>query len=244
MDGESLVMEGKTMQFIDPKGSFLKNLVLSLLLIGVSSLLIPIVLKQIDDQKFFDQQRYQAALSRQDKVIDAQAALLDTMASVFWDYEMYAADVLYAHDERVGQADWYQRAVDAYYVQSSPLLVQMRAEISTLLRLAPRSTYEAFLRLYNEAVVPFDSCLLELMKTDEGSQPARCATGEGKFAGASWDTLKAYVGQDWPVQVDQQFAALAAAFRLNLNESPAVSQPSLPQYDASPGAPSASSYGS
>jgi len=206
------------MQLIDPKGSFLKNLVLSVLLLGLSSLLIPIVLKQIDDRKFLDQQRFQAELSRQDKIIDAQATLLDTMASVFWDYEGYAADVLYSHDERVGRPDWHQRAVAAYYVQSSPLLGQMRAEISTLLRLAPRPIYESFLRLYDEEVVPFDSCLLELMKTEAastgGGQPARCVASEGKFAAVSWDTLKAYVAQDLPGQVDREFADLAKAFRL------------------------------
>ena len=65
------------MQILDPRGSFLKNLVLSLVLLGVSSLLIPIVLKQIDDRKFVDQQRLQDELSRQDKVVDAQATLLE-----------------------------------------------------------------------------------------------------------------------------------------------------------------------
>ena len=75
------------MQYIDPKGSFLKNLVLSLVLLGVSSLLIPAVLKQIDDRKAIDQQQFQDQLSRQDKIIDAQAALLDAMASDFWQYE-------------------------------------------------------------------------------------------------------------------------------------------------------------
>ncbi|HEU5430024.1 MAG TPA: hypothetical protein VFU81_00085, partial [Thermomicrobiales bacterium] len=82
------------MQNIDPKGSFLKNLVLSLLLLGVSSLLVPIVLKQIDDQKFVSQQRFQDALTRQDKILDAQATLLDTMAADFWNYELYASDVV------------------------------------------------------------------------------------------------------------------------------------------------------
>ena len=72
------------MQNIDPKGSFLKNLVLSLVLLGVSSLLIPIVLKQIDDRKAIDQQQLQDDLARQDKVVDAQAALLATMAADFW----------------------------------------------------------------------------------------------------------------------------------------------------------------
>jgi hypothetical protein len=46
------------MQFIDPRGSFLKNLVLSLVLLGVSSFLIPIVLKQIDDRKAIDQEQF------------------------------------------------------------------------------------------------------------------------------------------------------------------------------------------
>ena len=110
------------MQFIDPKGSFLKNLVLSVLLLGVGSLVIPVVLKQIDDRKFADQQRFQAELSRQDKIIDAQAELLDTLAADFWNYELYASDVLYSHDARFGRDDWHQRAVDAYYTQSGPLL--------------------------------------------------------------------------------------------------------------------------
>jgi hypothetical protein len=227
------------MQILDPKGSFLKNLILSLVLLGVSSLLIPIVLKQIDDRKFVDQQRLQDELSRQDKVVDAQATLLDTMASDFWAYELYAADVVISRNERFGGDDWHQRAVAAYYQQTGPLLGKMRAEISTLLRLAPHSNYEAFLRLYEDEVLPLDSCLLELMKIEAASsgtpqpsatpqasgtpQPSGCVGSEGKFAGASWDTLAAaVVHQDLAESLDREFANLAQAFRLQdrLAESP------------------------
>src|SRR5215210_2027184 len=218
-------MEGRQTQLIDPKGSFLKNLVLSLVLLGVGSLLFPTVLKQIDDRKAIDQQRYQEQLSRQDKILDAQAALLDTMASDFWDYELYASDVVISRDERFGQDDWHQRAVDAYYLQTGPLLGKMRGEISTLLRLAPQSNYEAFLRLYEEELLPLDSCLLELMKIEAASsgtpqpsgitQPSGCVASEGKFAGASWDTLAAsIVHQDLADSLDREFAGLARAFRL------------------------------
>ena len=134
-------------------------ILLSMLLLGMSSLLIPAVLKQIDDRKFVDQQRFQAELSRQDKIIDEQAEVLDTLAAVFWDYEGYAADVLYSRDERYGRPDWHQRAVDAYYLESGLVLGTMRSEISTLLRLAPRPTYESFLRLYEDEVLALDSCL-------------------------------------------------------------------------------------
>jgi hypothetical protein len=207
------------MQNIDPKGSFFKNLVLSLLLLGVSSLLIPAVLKQIDDRKFVDQQRFQAELARQDKIIDAQATLLDSLAASFWDYEGYAADLLYSRDERFARDDWHQRAVDAYYLESGPVLGKMRAEISTLLRLAPRPTYEAFLRLYEDEVLPLDSCLLELMKMESASSgdpdPTGCVASEGKFFGASWDTLATYVfEQELAGQVDRELESLAKAFGL------------------------------
>jgi hypothetical protein len=208
------------MQFIDPKGSFLKNLVLSLLLIGLTSLLIPIVLKQIDDRKAVDEQRFQDELSRQDTILDAQAALLDTMATDFWDYEFYASDVVISRDPRFGQDDWHQQAVATYYTNSGPLLGKMRAEISTLLRLAPPATYESLLTLYEDEVLPLDSCLLELMKlestqADGDAQPARCVQSEGKFSGASWDTLAASViNHDLAESLDREFAALADAFRL------------------------------
>jgi hypothetical protein len=208
------------MQAIDPKGSFLKNLVLSLLLLGVSSLVVPLVLREIDDQKFIAQQRFQDALTRQNKVLDAQSTLLDTMASDFWNYELYASDVVVSRDPRFGVASWHQRAVAAYYAQSRPLLSKMRAEISTLLQLAPRSTYETFLRLYDDEVLVLDGCLLELMKQEQtqassGAPPARCVSSEGKYAGASWDTLaEAIVHQDLAASIDSAFAQLAQDFRL------------------------------
>jgi hypothetical protein len=210
----------QNLQNIDPKGSFLKNLLLSVLLLGMSSLLIPAVLKQIDDRKFVDQQRFQAELSRQDKIIDEQAQVLDTLASAFWDYEGYAADVLYSRDERYGRDDWHQRAVDAYYLESGPVLGTMRAEISTLLRLAPRSTYESFLRLYEGEVLALDSCLLELMKIEATSSgdpgPSGCVASEGKFFGVSWDTLTTYVlEQDLADRADRELESLAKAFGLH-----------------------------
>lgn len=208
------------MQQIDPKGSFLKNLVLTLVLLGVSSLLIPLVLKQIDDRKAGDQQRLQDALSRQDTVLAAQAALLDTMAADFWSYAHYASDVVVSRDVRFGEAAWSQRATDAYYADSGQLLGKMRAEISTLLRLAPRPTYEAFRRLFDEEIQPLDACLLELLKQEQATPaaeagPARCSAAAGQYAGSSWDDLAAgVVRQDLGDQIDQAFAALAEAFRL------------------------------
>jgi hypothetical protein len=153
------------------------------------------------------------------------------MASDFWEYELYASDVVISRDERFGQDGWHQRAVDAYYLQTGPLLGKMRGEISTLLRLAAQSNYASFLRLYEEEVLALDSCLLELMKIEAASsgtpqpsgepassvdpQPFGCVASEGKFAGASWDTLAtSIVHQDLADNLDREFASLAKAFRL------------------------------
>ena len=161
----------------------MKNLVLSLVLLGVSSLLIPAVLKQIDDRKAIDQQQLQDQLGRQDKVVDAQAALLATMAADFWAYEARASDVVISHDARFGQEGWHQRAIDAYYLQSGPLLATMRAEISTLLQLAPRANYDAFLQLYDEEILALDSCLLELMKIEAASSATPQPSGHPAAVG-------------------------------------------------------------
>jgi hypothetical protein len=68
-------------------------------------------------------------------------------------------------------------------------------------------------------VLPLDSCLLELMKLEAESSgaslPTGCVTSEGKFFGASWDTLAAYVfEQDLADQVDRELESLAKAFGL------------------------------
>lgn len=220
------------MQTIDPKGSFAKNLILSLVLIGVTSLLFPLVLKQIDDRKAIDQQRYQDQLSRQDTVLDAQASLIDTMAADFWEYELYATDLVISRDPLHGDAEWHQRAIDNYYLKSGQQMGIMRAEISTLLRLAPKSTYDSFLSFFNDEIQPLDSCLLELINQDRKAAatpvsapanvngtptPAGCSPATGKFSGATWDTLaKAILAEEFTIRLDQEFAALAEDFRLDV----------------------------
>jgi hypothetical protein len=220
-------------QNLDPKGSFAKNLILSLLLIGVTSLVIPLVLKQIDDRKAVDQQRFQDELSRQDTVLDAQASLIDTMAADFWEYELYATDLVISRDPLHGDAEWHQRAIETYYGKSGQQMGIMRAEISTLLRLAPKSTYDSFLAFFNDEIQPLDGCLLELINQDRKAAatpvspprdddrgtptPAACSPATGKFSGATWDTLaEAILAEEFTNRLDQEFAALAEDFRLDV----------------------------
>ncbi|MFT4039616.1 MAG: hypothetical protein QM692_15640 [Thermomicrobiales bacterium] len=206
------------MQTIDPRGSFVKNLLLSLMLIGITSLVIPLVLKQIDDRKAADQQRFQDELSRQDTVLDAQATLLDTIASDFWQYVFYASDVVISRDNRFGEAGWHEKAISTYYDESGPLLSRMRADISTLLRLAPKSTYQEFLTFYNDDIQGFDACLLALLKDDQATPISGDTVA---FTGCNWDTLaNSVVSDELAGKLDQHLADLAQDFRLEA--TPAV----------------------
>jgi hypothetical protein len=107
----------------------------------------------------------------------------------------------------------------------------MQGEISTKLRLAPQSNSDAFLLLFEVEVLALDSCVLELMNIEAASsgtpqppgnpqppappQPSGCTASEGKYAGATWDTLAAgIVHQDLADNLDREFAGLARAFRI------------------------------
>jgi hypothetical protein len=59
-------------------------------------------------------------------------------------------------------------------------------------------------------------------------QPSRCVASEGKFAGATWDTLAtSIVHQGLAGSLDREFANLAQAFRLQdrLADAPQMPTP-------------------
>jgi hypothetical protein len=207
-------------EFVDLSGSFAENLILLLIAISLTGFLIPLLLKRIDAHREDSQTRMQAELARQDKVIDAQAAVLDTLAGLLWDYQRLAAEVLAAQSARLGRPEQRTEAVRAYDTEAAALLGKLRAAISTLLRLAPRANYEEVLRLFTDTLLPFDDCLGELMRQEASAGPAgdrepgRCAMPGTPFAGATGAELGHYLQQDLGRQVDQTIAALARGMGL------------------------------
>lgn len=208
-------------EFIDLSGSFTENLILLLIAIGLTGFLIPLVLKRVDAQREDSQARLQAELARQDKVIDAQASILDTLAALLWDYQRLAAEVLAAESARLGRPELQAEAVRAYDTEAAALLGKVRAAISTLLRLAPRASYEAVLRLFTDELSPFDDCLRELMQQQAArdaasvdDHPVRCALPGTRFAGATGRELGRYLREDLARQVDEAIADLALGMGL------------------------------
>lgn len=144
-------------EFVELTGDFLQSLALLLVAIGLTGFLIPLVLRRVDERTAVQRQLAQARLARQDAVIAAQAAVLDALAELLWDYQRLAAEQLYAGAQATSDAARFGAAA-AYDAGAGPLLGRARAEVSKL-RLAPRPLYEAFLALYHDELLPFDRCL-------------------------------------------------------------------------------------
>jgi hypothetical protein len=157
--------------------SFSKDLIekvfLLILTAVVTGLLVPYILKvvderkaqrqkEIDDRRLRDQKQYEAVLVRQSKIIDAQVQLLDNLATLLWEYQLLAIEVSYF--DPIGQYDLYSNAVKEYDKKTAKTFARIRAEISKALHLTSTETYEELKRLYYEELIPLDKKLYVLMK--------------------------------------------------------------------------------
>lgn len=210
-------------QYINLGESFGGNLLLLLIAIGLTSFAIPLVFKLIDEHKQHVQQQAEAEAAKQNTIIAAQIELLDRLTEELWTYQHLAAMVLYSRQRRTGRDDLYAAAASAYDRQSGEVLVTLRAEISGLMRLAPRAQYERFLSLLQDELLPFDHCLLELMRLHEQNpereatdDQARCSAHSGTFANASWPDVERYLALDLGQMTDSAIASLADELQLSV----------------------------
>ena len=152
---------------------FLEKVFLLILTAGVTGFLIPYVLKIVDerkaqkqkesdDRRFREQKLYEAALLRQNKIIDAQVQLLDNLANLIWEYQLLAIEVSYF--DPIEQCELYSAAVKEYDKRTGAIFAKIRAEISKALHLTSTDTYQELRRLYYEELIPLDMELYRLMK--------------------------------------------------------------------------------
>ena len=142
---------------------------LSVLLLGLSSLLIPIVLKQMSMiGRPSMSSAFRPSSTRQEKVLDAQAAVLDSLATSFWDYEGYATICCCSRAMNAMGGPTGTNSRRRVLPGIQPGAGEDAGRDEHVVTAQPRDRhYESFLRLYEEEVYLFDSCLLELMKIEE-----------------------------------------------------------------------------
>lgn len=100
-------------------------------------------------QQFREQRAYEAQLSRQGKMIDAQNALLEEVDRTLAAFQHRALAVAWYRTEDPDEGK-YRRALAAYDSASWPFFVEMDAALGRTERLASAGAYDALNTLYGE----------------------------------------------------------------------------------------------
>jgi len=142
--------------------SFIEKVLLLLATAALSGFLIPVVTENIEHNRLKEQRIFEAELARQNEVIKAQVQLLETLASLLWEYQLLAIDVSYY--QPLKDQSTYLNAVKKYDEESGPVLGKIRAEISKSLRLTSHETYEQLKDMYYSKIIGVDVRLRSLIE--------------------------------------------------------------------------------
>lgn len=176
---------------------FLGKIVLLLIAALVTGFAVPVILRRVDERKLRAQKRFEADLARQQKVIDAQAELLDTLSQYMWEFQLLAISVSYyrgRNDETL-----YKHAVKKYEERAGDLLGRIRAEVSKALRLTSTDTYVALKSLYYDGLLELDKRLRGLIEGEDDE----------------WLKFNHYTVYDFGERVDRVLDQLATGLRLH-----------------------------
>jgi hypothetical protein len=113
---------------------------------AVSGLGVPIVLKRIDESRTQELKNREAAISRQAKIIDAQASFLDELSQVLWEWRYAAMKITYYGSS--GKQELYEQSCEEYQSEIWLHLNKIRCITSKSRRLASENCYQELLKFY------------------------------------------------------------------------------------------------
>lgn len=128
----------------------------------VSGLLVPYILKRIDERRMREKQLGEMAAARQAKVIEAQSKLLNDLTAMLWRWRYLCIRLTYYAGE--GLKTEYEASWRKYHQRIWPLFSGIRNEISRSRRLASESMYQALLAFYGN-MVEIDQRLTQLHRS-------------------------------------------------------------------------------
>lgn len=187
---------------MDISAEFVENVVLLLLTAGLTGLLVPLLLRQIDQRKHAQQMIFEADIARQAKIIDAQVKLIEDLAQLLWEYQLLLIGVPY-YRQFEGR-DLYAPSLKAYEDGAGNLLGKIRAEISKALRLTPRSTYQRLKDFYYEHLLELDLKVSVLAQRDKA----------GAEVSDEWSQLQRFAVEELSEIVDKLIDDLASELEL------------------------------
>lgn len=129
---------------------FLEKLLLLAVTAAVTGLLVPYVLKRIDESKSIEQKRLEADISRQAKLIEAQSKFLDETTEALWNWRYLSMKVAYNGSE--SREEQYSLAVSGYEAGIWDILNKIRSQTSKSRRLVSEKGYKNLVHLYKQIV--------------------------------------------------------------------------------------------
>ncbi|MGH3052479.1 MAG: hypothetical protein ACRDM8_05895 [Gaiellaceae bacterium] len=138
---------------------------LILITAGITGLLVPIVKSLMDWRHFRRQKDYEAELTRQTAVLDAQVKLLEDVSSVLWEYVLSLIEVSYYKTN--GDKERFNQALKSYQDAAGTRFGQMQAEFSKARRLVSPERWLELQGLYGE-FLRLDMRVMQLRSTDHG----------------------------------------------------------------------------
>ena len=184
---------------------FLQGLFLLVVTAGLTGLLVPVIKGRLDDRKYRDQKVFESELSRQEKVIDAQAALLKDASEVMWSFYLLSLKVTWYAAS--GNAERFDAAWQEWDEESWLLFGRLRAEISKARRLTSPTIHAELLNVHD---IWFRRFSLEL---EEMVRRRNLGTGESvDFHNRTY--------RDNTQLIDDALTHLADSLRLNERAAP------------------------
>jgi type II secretory pathway pseudopilin PulG len=196
-----------------PSQSFIENTIVLLLTAALTGVLVPYLFRLIDEQKNKEQKIFEAEISRQTKIIEAQVKLLEDLSNLIWEYQLLLIEVPYFR--QFDRDELYPNAVKIYDENSGRLLGKIRAEISKALRLTPYSIYEELKKLYYDELLQVDLKVSQLATSDKKKKDR---TGE-------WRDLNHYAVYELSEKVDKIIDKLACELNLKARTVKDINKP-------------------
>jgi hypothetical protein len=194
--------------------TFGQSALLLLLTALLTGLLVPVVKGVVDDRKLKQQKRFddarlraqtefEASLSRQGKILEAQAQLLQDLADVLWAYLSLVIKVSYYG--MLGKKEEHQRAFEEYDEQSWNLLVKLLALITQTRRLASVDVQKLSDSLYMQFNTSIDTRIMSLRAAD---------SSRGSIDAWAWKRLQDQLFGPIRWEIDATLTHLARDLRL------------------------------
>jgi hypothetical protein len=177
---------------------FVEKAILVMLPIAFTGLLVPVIKNYLDNNNFRKRSLFEAALSRQTKIIEAQSKFLEDISEQLWKFRYLSMAVVFykvKEDKKL-----YQVALTRYENENWDIFNRTRVEISRARRLVSETAHRRLVTFYHDGMNGLDKWLRRLLYEKPPVE--------------EWEKLHVHMYEDFTVEIDDLIHALAEELKL------------------------------